>query len=617
MATPQQDTVAQGRFNVGYDQLTPQQRLAVDAVVREIYGASATQEAQPTAPRQVTSGGQAIGLDPQTGEIIYQTQLPQSPPQVHVSVAQPPAQDAQRFMYNGQPWLQLETRTPGQDAKVQYQNTVTGEIVTNLPAPTAAATPASGVGGPGDVSAYTDSKSGKTTWTDERILASGKGDPIVGYTQNGVFVRNPRYTGSAAPPAAAAAPTTPGAAPAAPGAPQTQQQAPAVATEGTGRDYSFGTAAGGQGKTEFDPVANESRGISGAYAKGPNSITGLEMPKNISIKDQYGNYVRYDGGSGLASGIGTATGIGGRGRVRDLIKQGFFNDQPTLPQEVSLDDQPFRPLTEEELASLPNFAEGGNVLSGLKYNERKPPDFSGLYNADYLQERYNAIPPGRTAGGGIGKTDYIPESYLPYLKGQVMNAGPGQTGMDAPKGYTPYWQPNSELAFVRDPKPPETVTREYRLGNWNPVGGSGNAGAESLRAERAANPLTRTVQYGDRGSGYGANFWNNLTNPSAPDVGSTSLVEPGEGGGSQFLQMLMKLLGLGMAEGGTLMSDEPTMGIGMNTGQPKFMLGEQGPEMLQITPTQQPMRQETNPALLNLFAQTSAKKTRFMTPMGA
>ena len=634
--------------------------------------AAAVQAAGPPNPVTSNVGDRWEGNGPQgygtyildaagnPGQFVGDPRRPPAP-NVNVSVAQPPAQDAQRFMYNGQPWLQLETRTPGQDAKVQYQNTVTGEIVTNLPAPTAADKPGA------ESSTTGFNADSKIVNKDNYIYVNGqvvgqqvgtRTVPLNGWTfssTNGKWFP-PGVAKPAAATAPAAAPATtpaPGAAPAAPppGAPQTPQ-APAPPIEGTGRNYGFETPGGGSGETSYDPETNTSKGTSGGYPTGPNSITGLDLPKRISIKDQYGNSVRYKGGSGLASGIGTATGVGSRGRIRDLIRQGFFNDQPTLPQEVSLDDQPFRPLTEEELAMLPGFAGGGSVVAGgdnkdlrpyaYSTNPKKTPDFSTpIYGGgsdpwlnEYLQGRYQNFSnlqdlaradPSTSGGfgGGSQKFSYIPDSVKPYLKGDVITPMPGQTAANAPSGFQPYWAPNSELSFVKDvPAVDEQRIRsETTLGNWLPAGMSsyeaGRLSNASLRAARAANPRISYQTKPAEPGGFGSGYWNTLTNPGS-DERADPLGSPGDdkGGQSQFLMMLMKLLGLGMAEGGTMMSDEPTMGIGMQTGQPKFMLGEAGPELLQITPTQPPMRQETNPALLNLFAQTSAKKTRFMTPMG-
>lgn len=89
------------------------------------------------APSKTYNGPQGYGIYEidASGNYTKFVGNPQAPPSVNVSVAQPPAQDAARFTYNGIPWLQLETRTPGQPAKVQYQNAVTGEILDRLPPP--------------------------------------------------------------------------------------------------------------------------------------------------------------------------------------------------------------------------------------------------------------------------------------------------------------------------------------------------------------------------------------------------------------------------------------------------------------------------------------------------
>lgn len=42
------------------------------------------------------------------------------------------------------------------------------------------------------------------------------------------------------------------------------------------------------------------------------------------------------------------------------------------------------------------------------------------------------------------------------------------------------------------------------------------------------------------------------------------------------------------ADGGTQMLNEPVVGMGIRSGQPKFMAGEAGPEMATFTPVGEP-----------------------------
>jgi hypothetical protein len=48
------------------------------------------------------------------------------------------------------------------------------------------------------------------------------------------------------------------------------------------------------------------------------------------------------------------------------------------------------------------------------------------------------------------------------------------------------------------------------------------------------------------------------------------------------------------ANGGTQMLDEPVMGMGVNSGEPKFLAGEAGPEMATFTPVGQRPQEQTN-----------------------
>lgn len=89
------------------------------------------------------------------------------------------------------------------------------------------------------------------------------------------------------------------------------------------------------------------------------------------------------------------------------------------------------------------------------------------------------------------------------------------------------------------------------------------------------------------------------------------------------------------ANGGSMMLNEPVVGMGMESGQPKFLAGEAGPEQLDFTPApggapmpgggmgapspmppmmQPPVPQgRTDPRLLSMFAMNAASKMRPMT----
>lgn len=88
------------------------------------------------------------------------------------------------------------------------------------------------------------------------------------------------------------------------------------------------------------------------------------------------------------------------------------------------------------------------------------------------------------------------------------------------------------------------------------------------------------------------------------------------------------------ANGGSMMLNEPVVGMGMESGQPKFLAGEAGPEQLDFTPAGPPMpggapmgalspmppmmqppvpQGRTDPRLLSMFAMNAASKMRPMT----
>lgn len=501
------------------------------------------------------------------------------------------------------------------------------------PAPTASSS--SGLSGPSKVSPYTSN--GVTIWTDEDVLASGSGDPIVGRTVNGVFTRNPRYKGTAQAPAQSGATSAPTANPATAGAPTTTQQTPQTAApvNGTGRNYSFPTAAGGEGQTRYDPATNTSMGISGAYATGPGAITGAEGgDKSRVVKDpRYaGQSTRYRDSGAEAAGIGTAVGIGRRGRMRELASMGFFTnpDTPLEFEQAGIAPPEYDPalLLPDDFPfgkPIPGLAEGGNVLAGLRYNPNQPaPDFSDMYGGDYLSNLYNryatsqeqmrqGVKAGESAEGmnrgidnkGLG---YIPESYKPYLQGEIRTPMPGEVpGARTNDGWLPFWGANGELTYVKQDDERKPAVR------WG-TDASGDFYRKSYNA------------YAEPKQSFGAGFLGQF-NPSAP--GSGGYGDVGGGTASSFgttnpysldiRQLLAMLFGgvPAMAGGGTVMTSEPTLGVGMQTGQPKFMLGEAGPEMMQVTPMSQPMQQPMGqmPMTASPYMNAPAYKTRQPVPL--
>ena len=213
----------------------------------------------------------------------------------------------------------------------------------------------------------TDSKTGIVSAID------ANGDVIADYyrTPTGLKkVPNPTYKGTMAAPATppAGSATGGGSQAAAPTstAQQTTQKYDEIGTEGTGRNYKFGTAAGGEGFTTYDPESNTSFGQSGSYVRGPSSITGGPSgPITVTSNDPNQNKVtRYGGASDLALGIGT--GISRSGSTSRGTESGAY--MPADPNEFV--------VSAEQLAALanvvppapeeqpPGMAEGGSVMTG-------------------------------------------------------------------------------------------------------------------------------------------------------------------------------------------------------------------------------------------------------------
>lgn len=590
MASPQQDTVAQGRFGVNYDQLTPQQRLAVDAVVKEIYGTSATQTPEnPNANDRWTGtpgdgrpyGTYILGPDgkPQ-GDPIGNPQAPQN---TTIIQNEPTSSQGAYTAEEARAAIQRDGGTVVDRGGVLIGTFQDGSSVQFDPIRNRDGTtrfnptykPASSetqaqknpiiLHGPANVKTAVDPVTNETIGT---YFPSGSG-----YR----FVPDPSYKGQVkAPttPTTTSAPNTQQSPTAPPtGGTSTQQRLEEDASKiGTGRDYKFRTPTGTEGRTWFDPETNESHGVSGPYAFGPPALGGDSS--RVRVKAADGSSVYYKNMGDLASGApGVAQGAGSYRGLRPKTFPDMPNTGPApVPGLLGLDREsgevdPFIEITDEELQKLlPSFATGGNVVSGLRSrNPSAYPDWSG----------------GKPPWGGRGPEN---PATKPYTSGQLISPTAGQTAADTPKGYMPYWQPNGELVFIDKPKLEDSYNTT-------------RTGTGDLRTTRY-----EADTWQDR---FGSGFWDKLTNPSGgvsplPNRAYSPTSPYAQGGGLEALLRMLMGGTPGFAQGGQLMLDEPTVGIGLQSGQPQFLAGEPDPvtgaprpEMMQITPMggdmQQPM----------------------------
>ncbi len=97
--------------------------------------------------------------------------------------------------------------------------------------------------------------------------------------------------------------------------------------------------------------------------------------------------------------------------------------------------------------------------------------------------------------------------------------------------------------------------------------------------------------------------------PWGSAAGASSATAPSTVGGGVSPDILALLAKLGVpqaAGGGSMMTQEPIVGVGAMSGQPQFVAGEAGPEAINITPTQGPNAPGTVQAPMGYNPQAAA-----------
>jgi hypothetical protein len=100
-------------------------------------------------------------------------------------------------------------------------------------------------------------------------------------------------------------------------------------------------------------------------------------------------------------------------------------------------------------------------------------------------------------------------------------------------------------------------------------------------------------------------------------VNRLSAARAGAGNDAEFMEGMRRLAAIGKAGGGGVMVNEPTVGVGAFSGQPKFTMAENGPEQMNITP-QPGVSQQLDPvqqmAMLNAVLPSRAALEAYDAP---
>lgn len=566
MASPQQDTVAQGRFGTGYDDLTPNQKLAVDAVVKEIYGVGATGAgASETAQRWTGNGPQGYGTyvlnaDNTPGQFIGNPQAPASATEAAPKGGLTEAQLVQQGAMKRAPGVyELEG--------VQYRIAPDGTYA---------------------VSTVADAGGANLTGAE---LASAN----TATAARNVFARDRNQQGSTNPQGEAWTP---------------EQISPRPKPEGAYDRRS--TLESQQGLPEdvfasLMDVTSKTRDLSynlaaqQAYAE-PGREGGVS---DDIMRANYGNLI---GQNGLLRGAG-------------LKPSGNMNLDYTRGNET--------------------LAQRGQITSQYP---NKSPAFIADVVRDLNDPRVGAAEPFHIPGDPIGQTrpyqdsgpltgrnrqpitkpgfDYTPdEIYELYNEGKLIPSIPsfargGSYGAGSPLG---------RVELQQDP-------------SYDPRGGGSTdwirSPGEQVRLHQGRRISDRIS---DRWEGWPAGpindaaYWANLRrglgrsdDPGLPGYNPYPRLFPGSPGwGAPGVPGMTP-----MADGGQMMTDEPVVGMGAFSQEPKFIAGEAGPEMIDFTPTGPsplggagmgggPRPMMTNPEILRLLAGQADRRIRLQLPVGA
>lgn len=633
MVTPQQEDLAQKYLGVPYAQLSGPEQAFIDGKVKSLYG---TEGLGVTAADSTKSPEDRTAYNPATGNQEYQTYDPVSKTwQWTGVVASRPPIDPATVPVKPQGAVKTEDLV-GQGASFA----IPGEA--KLP----------------NGRVYTKNPDG--TWDLRPASATAGGTTITGAGINRLF------GGGLAGVNAANTTTTPP--PASPVVGATSQSAPSEPSDSPLNRMltaeQIQAAAGQPGIQDAEILGAAEKMYTGLGGPLPITYGGVNAGGGLTpipgseispLRPQFGGFTQGNTGNKISIGTGfdpalilAGAGLAPTGTGKDVdtalnIQSGRqaamdnpmmqFKDLPAMQAVNSRGDAP----KGQYASALSDFSKAaGAPLSALdlaaipNYSREVP------FNPDEFQ--FNAT--GGSVIAGMDDTEPPVIGSKPTTPRMAINSdGSGYVQTMNRQGQTQYMAPQGGAQYT-----PE----QWMAPSWedftNASGGTAGLNSYNITQQQVMfNNLLKRI-YGHNVAWNGD--WTTGGKPPSYTVGdqafNPNFTRPGGfwARGSQAPQF---------ANGGQQILDEPVLGIGMQSGDPKFMAGEAGKELLTFTPMpgagqpqmsmppmggmppqagmpqagmppmpmggQQPAPPMTDPRIMSLFAQTAAKRMKPMTPV--